>query len=443
MSARVADRQQAGSGSTPTGRVLGDGRYAVTRVLGEGSQGQTLEAIDKKDGTLVALKVFRIRGAESWKDVELAEREARVLSQLQHPALPAYIDHFEEGGALVLVMERIEGSDLETLRRRGQRLSERQVVAFLRSAADILDYLHGRAPPVIHRDIKPGNVLRREDGTFALVDFGAVRDKLKPEGSTVVGTFGFMAPEQFQGRALPASDVYAVGTTALSLLTGLPPEELPHSGLAIDVERALSGRTSPALRRALAAMTQPNPDERAPRIAPLLLELPAEAASSPPSQKEKRHAASPSSPPSQSPRAMSDTLAHPMVTSLLLLLMFVLRVVGTLIFAVLLPTLLTLLSILPPLRFLRGLARNLRATMRSLDERLQRGGQRLRDHADEVGARRHAAKRQRVRVPTEQPRQRAAAQSRVRIDDSSPEAETVVDTTARPRAKRRARVQRS
>src|SRR6185295_6373321 len=132
---------------------------------------------------------------------------------------------------------------LAELRRRQGSLDREALWRLLGDAGEVLDYLHGRVPPVIHRDIKPSNVIRRPDGSFALVDFGSVRDSLKPEGgSTVVGTFGYMAPEQFQGRALPASDVYGVGATLIALVSGLEPEDLPHRGLAVDVEAALRGR---------------------------------------------------------------------------------------------------------------------------------------------------------------------------------------------------------
>ncbi len=242
-----------------------DGRYRVVRVLGEGAQATTLEATDAATGKPVALKRFRVRGAKSWKEVELAEREARVLAQISHPLLPHYVEHFEEGGELFLVTEKIEGESLLELRRRGVSFGEEDVVRLLHDAASALRYLHGRSPPIIHRDLKPSNVVRRPDGSFAFIDFGAVRDKLKPEGgSTVVGTFGYMAPEQFQGRAMPASDVYAMGTTALTLLTGREPEDLPHRGLAIDVPAALAGlHVSAPLVRALQAMLQPDPDLRA------------------------------------------------------------------------------------------------------------------------------------------------------------------------------------
>jgi serine/threonine protein kinase len=253
---------------------LRDGRYVIVGSLGEGTQGHTFDAVDKREGRPVAVKRFDVRTAKTWKDAELAERETRVLQSLSHPKLPRYVDHFEQDGALYLVMDKIDGESLSALQKRGAVLGEEDVVRLLRDAADALDYLHRRAPPVIHRDLKPGNVIRRPDGSFAFVDFGAVRDKLRPEGgSTVVGTFGYMAPEQFQGRALPASDVYAIGATALSMLTGRQPEDLPHKGLAIDVRAALQGRASGRLTEALVAMLDPDPDRRPARIEPVIARL--------------------------------------------------------------------------------------------------------------------------------------------------------------------------
>jgi hypothetical protein len=249
---------------------LRDGRYVVLDRLGEGRQGTTWDAVDKREGRPVAIKEFDVRGARAWKDVELAEREARVLASLSHPKLPRYIEHFEEDGILYLAMEKIEGTPLSTLRKQGA-MREEDVVRLLRDADDVLGYLHGRAPPVVHRDLKPSNVIRRPDGSFAFVDFGAVRDRMQPDGgSTVVGTFGYMAPEQFQGRAGPGSDVYAIGATALALLTGQEPEKLPHRGLTIDVHAALGNRVSRPLRDALVQMLETDPDKRPTRLGPIL-----------------------------------------------------------------------------------------------------------------------------------------------------------------------------
>ena len=283
----------------PKPKELNGGRYVLVRKLGEGSQGETYEAVDNGKGggkqspartakladqwaryvraqeggteaprvpqevKLVAIKCFRVDTAKEWKDVELAEREARTLASLDHPRLPKYFEHFEEGGALYLVMEKIEGESLAALRTKGRAMSAADVSRMLEDIADALRYLHGRAPVVVHRDIKPGNILRRPDGSFALVDFGAVRDRLKPAGgSTVVGTFGYMAPEQFQGRASPKSDVYGLGATAITMLTGEEPQDLPHEGLGIDVARALPRGTPAALVRTLTAMLVADPDRR-------------------------------------------------------------------------------------------------------------------------------------------------------------------------------------
>lgn len=307
------------SPSSPHPTKLKRGRYTLERLIGHGSQAQTYEARDHgtahrpAPGDLageweryvdrarrgeapspharVAVKCFHVGRATAWKDVELAEREARTLASLEHPNLPRYVEHFEEEGALYLVMEMVDGESLAALRARGGVSSVSEVSRMLHDVGDALRYLHGRAPAVIHRDIKPGNVLRRPDGSYALVDFGAVRDRMKPEGgSTVVGTFGFMAPEQFQGRASPKSDLYGLAATALVMLTGVEPEELPHQGLGIDVARAVPSSTPAPLVRALTAMLAPDPDRRVSSIDEALAMLEGARARSagPPSMRDAR-----------------------------------------------------------------------------------------------------------------------------------------------------------
>jgi hypothetical protein len=252
--------------------LLGGGRYRVRGVLGEGAQGTTYEAVDTRDGRSVAIKRFDVRGARSWKDVELAEREVRVLSTLDHPLVPRYFEHFEHDGALYLVMEKVEGETLEAIRRREGPLPEHEVRRFLADADRALTYLHGRASPIVHRDIKPRNIVRRPNGSYVFVDFGAVSELMmrRDGASTVVGTMGYMAPEQVQGCAQPATDVYAVGATALAALTGVEPETLPHQGLRIDVKSALHGRISPALVGSLERMIEPDPERRAASLAAAL-----------------------------------------------------------------------------------------------------------------------------------------------------------------------------
>ena len=114
-----------------SGEPLNNGRYVRQGVLGEGSQGVTYTATDRETDRVVAIKRFDVRGARSWKDVELAEREVRVLSSLDHPLVPRYIDRFEEDGALYLVMEKIDGETLDAIVRREGPLPEAEVRRFL------------------------------------------------------------------------------------------------------------------------------------------------------------------------------------------------------------------------------------------------------------------------------------------------------------------------
>jgi hypothetical protein len=141
---------------------------------------------------------------------------------------------------------------------------------------------------VIHRDIKPSNILRAPDGRLSLVDFGGVLDAAREKGgSTVVGTFGYMAPEQLHGEATPATDLYALGATIVALLGGVEPEDVPRKGLQMDLERHLPSIDA-GLRDTLIAMTDPDPSERPQRArdvlallakAPMPAPLPPSAAS--------------------------------------------------------------------------------------------------------------------------------------------------------------------
>ena len=434
-------------------RTLKAGRYEVTGVLGSGAQGETLDALDTSNGQRVAVKRFSVRGAASWKDVELAEREARVLQAVQHPKLPRYIDHFEEDGALYLVMERVEGESLAVIKKNKGSLPRAELVRLLADVGEVLDYLHGRAPPIIHRDIKPGNVIRRPDGSFALVDFGAVRDSLKPEGgSTVVGTFGYMGPEQFQGRALPQSDVYSLGATALSLLTGREPEDLPHRGLAIDVPQALPH--DPVFARVLSRMLEPDPDRRAQRVAPLVAELappPPAHSSMPPGSIPPPGAWSPGSawpgppPPGSVPTVHPPNrkpLAPPLIAILLVLGLIVARFSSGMLFRVFLPVLLTLLSI-----FFGGGLRRAASRMRTIGERGDEGIRHAMDivrgarprpsdagHRRDKGRRRYEKAQRRWEKAQERERQRDSR--RFRVIDVDAEEDALDDDDIHRRRKR-------
>lgn len=245
------------------GPLLG-GRYKLGVKLGRGSQGEVFLAVDTKARGAEDREVIvkRLTPRTTWKSFELFEREAKVLSQLRHSGVPRHFASVEEPpGTFNLVMQRMPGENLRELASR-RRISELQLKDILLRALEILDYLHTRVPAVIHRDIKPSNILRAPDGKIALVDFGGVVDAARDKGgSTMVGTYGYMAPEQLHGQALPATDIYSLGATIVALAGGIEPEDVPRKGLHMDLLRHLPG-LEPGFRAALIAMTEPDPDRR-------------------------------------------------------------------------------------------------------------------------------------------------------------------------------------
>ena len=235
------------------------GRWRIGAPLGRGSQGQTFVAVEVARRQEVVVK--RVKLGAGWKSFELHERETKVLGQLRHAGIPRLHAAFEEPpGTFNLVMQRMPGSDLRALVG-AQRLSELELKDILVRALEILDYLATRTPPVVHRDIKPSNLIRDRDGTLALVDFGGVADGASANGSTLVGTYGYMAPEQLHGQATPATDLYALGATIVALAGGVEPEDVPRKGLAMDLAKHLPAMSRP-LRDALTAMVAPDPDDR-------------------------------------------------------------------------------------------------------------------------------------------------------------------------------------
>ncbi|HEY0191293.1 MAG TPA: serine/threonine-protein kinase [Kofleriaceae bacterium] len=268
------------------GPLLG-GRYRLGPRLGKGSQGEIFVARDEKarsgDEPLVVVKRLTPRG--TWKSFELFEREAKVLSQLRHPGVPRHIATIEEpSGTFNLVMQRVPGDNLRDLSAR-RRLSQFELRDILIRCLEILDYLHTRSPPVVHRDLKPSNLMRTPDGKIALVDFGGVLDAARDHGgSTIVGTYGYMAPEQLHGQVTPAADIYSLGATIVALAGGIEPEDVARKGLRMDLVRHLPS-LDPGLRAALTAMTDPDPDKRPQRARDVVALL---AKSKPPREDKPR-----------------------------------------------------------------------------------------------------------------------------------------------------------
>lgn len=241
--------------------------YEVVRSLGVGGQGHTMLARDRRDGSEVVLKTLDFVELSSWKDLELLQREMKVLGSIRHPAIPALIAHYPEDlrddpEAFVIVQELIEGQTLDQLLEANEAalFDEDDARAFLLEMLGVLEYLHGLNPPVVHRDIKPSNIMRRPTGEYVLIDFGAASATGVLTGSTTfVGTNGYMPPEQLMGRAEPRSDLFALGATTIELMTNISPSTLAKEDLSFRLDVLDAGDE---FKNIIRVLTHPSPARR-------------------------------------------------------------------------------------------------------------------------------------------------------------------------------------
>ncbi|RPJ06056.1 MAG: serine/threonine protein kinase, partial [Spirochaetaceae bacterium] len=242
-------------------------RYHVINQIGEGGMGKTYLSTDTKTDRSVVIKMLHIRKLDDWKTLELFDREARTLKNIDHPFIPDYIDFFsnksENDPSYYLVQEYIKGDNLEKIVSQGKRFTDEQVTVIAKNVLSILSYLHGLRPPVIHRDINPRNIILSKINKLYLVDFGAVSDAIRSSeygGSTVVGTFGFMPPEQMMGSAVPSSDLYSLAATLVFLLSHKMPGSIPVKHMKLDYKPYV--KTSAALFRFIDACLEPDVSHR-------------------------------------------------------------------------------------------------------------------------------------------------------------------------------------
>ena len=215
---------------------VGRGRYQLLKELGTGGFGRIFLVEDTKLGTYCVIKQFIYEDFRYLKKArELFEREAEVLARLtnlgKNQQIPKYIDCFEEDGESYLVQEFIEGQTLAEILESGKKFSEDETIEFLKEILPIVSNLHNEG--FIHRDIKPDNLIKQDkDNKYILIDFGSVKlldnQPVSAEERTItyIGTKGYAPPEQRKGIALFSSDIYAVGMTAIKMLTGLEPSAL-------------------------------------------------------------------------------------------------------------------------------------------------------------------------------------------------------------------------
>ncbi len=201
-------------------------RYRVESIIAQGGMGSVYLARDLSLDILVAIKE-NLGGTESF--ARQFRREGTVLAGLVHPNLPRVTDHFvSETGSQFLVMDYIAGEDLREMIKRLGTLPEAFVIRVGITICDALTYLHTQHPPILHRDIKPGNIKINPDGEIFLVDFGLVK-VMQGSGATTTGaqslTPGYAPPEQYGGGTDQRSDIYSLGATLYAALTGKIPED--------------------------------------------------------------------------------------------------------------------------------------------------------------------------------------------------------------------------
>ncbi|MDH5606096.1 MAG: protein kinase, partial [Anaerolineae bacterium] len=248
------------------GDLLHD-RYRITEVLGRGGMGAVYRAVDESLGVNVAVKENLIDDEEALRQFK---REATILANMRHPNLPRVTDHFviNEAGQY-LVMDFVEGEDLRQRLDRLEKLPEKEVMLIGIAICDALTYLHNLEPPILHRDIKPGNIKVTPHGHVYLVDFGLAKIVQGSQQTTTGArglTPGFSPPEQYgSARTDARSDIYSLGATLYAVLTGEPPED----GLAIAINqttltkvRDRSPETGPLVSMAIEQALNIQPEER-------------------------------------------------------------------------------------------------------------------------------------------------------------------------------------
>ena len=247
-----------------TGQLLNN-RYRIAKLIGQGGFGAVYRAWDTTLNQPCAVKENLDTSAEAQRQFY---REATLLAGLRHPNLPRVIDHFlVPGQGQYLVMDFIEGQSLADLAaQRGRPLTEAEVLPWLNQVCDALAYLHSQNPPVIHRDIKPQNIIVTPAGQAMLVDFG-ISKAYDPLLSTTSGargvTPGFSPPEQYgTGGTDPRSDIFSLGATLYALFTGhTPPDAIDRlvRGATLPPLADLRPDLSPGMQRLVAGALESNP----------------------------------------------------------------------------------------------------------------------------------------------------------------------------------------
>jgi len=256
----------APQGSTLPLQTVLRNQYLVLKQLGQGGMGAVYlaqdQAVFNRFCVVKEMLPYFTTPAERQQAEQNFEREARLLASLRNPRIPQVYAYFIENGHGYLVMEWVEGENLEErLAQQGGPLAEPDVLDYALQLVNILVYTAKQNPPVIHRDIKPANIIVGDDGQVKLVDFGIAKTSMgtgqSSKMSMPLGTQGYAPPEQYSGLVEPRTDVYALGATLHHMLTGRDPRnEAPFQFPPV---RSLAPGVSPELEKLLGEMLQVDP----------------------------------------------------------------------------------------------------------------------------------------------------------------------------------------
>jgi serine/threonine-protein kinase len=248
--------------------TIAAGRYRVERELGDGAMAKVFLARDEELSRLVAVKVLdqSLAADESFR--ARFSREARVAAGLSHPNIVTVFDVGEAEGQPYIVMEYVEGRTLDDRLRAEGALPPDEVERIGRQVCAGLEHAHENG--LVHRDLKPGNLIERVDGTVKIADFGIARaaeETELTEAGTILGTAAYLAPEQADGRPVtPQTDLFALGLVLHELLSGRRPwevERLPDLARRLETPPAPLPQATPAgLAEAIDRCLEPEPEDR-------------------------------------------------------------------------------------------------------------------------------------------------------------------------------------
>lgn len=248
----------------PPNSVL-QGRYQITRLIGQGGMGAIYLAADLRFANRVAVIKEMLDHFTDQEQRRLAtlnfEREAEMLANLNHMGIPEVYDRFNEGNRHYLVMEYVDGVDLEhKLIQQQKPFEENEVLDWAIQICEILRYMHNKDSPIIYRDMKPANLILTKEGRIYVVDFGIARHFNPIKKGTMIGTQGYAPPEQYRGQVEPRSDLYALGATMHHMLTARDPQaEAPFTFPPV---RQLNNKLSVETERMIMRCLSMEPEDR-------------------------------------------------------------------------------------------------------------------------------------------------------------------------------------